>query len=246
MKLIKTAILALATVTFSHVSMAQDANTILKKVDEIMYAPKDQQLNLKIILIDKNGKEKEREALILRKGMDKALFRFTAPESQAGIATLSLPDKIMYLYLPAFGKERRINSSAKGQKFAGTDFTYEDMEQERMAEKFNATIIEETADYWKLELLPKEGIRTGYSKLLLTVDKSNYYSQKIELFDKKSGRKIKELINIKTEQIDGYWIATEAVMKNLKTKHQTKMIMSNIKFDSGISDEEFTVRKLKQ
>jgi len=56
------------------------------------------------------------------------MFRFTAPASQAGIAFLSLPNDVMYMYLPAFGKERRIASSAKNQNFAGTDFSYDDME----------------------------------------------------------------------------------------------------------------------
>ena len=107
---------------------AQDANTILKKMDEVMYSPKDMTGKNKIVLIDKNGKQETREASILQKGNDKRIFRFTAPASQAGIAVLSLPNDVMYLYLPAFGKERRISTSVKSQNFAGTDFSYDDME----------------------------------------------------------------------------------------------------------------------
>ena len=107
---------------------AQDANTILKKMDDVMYSPKDMTGKNKIVLIDKNGKQETREASILQKGNDKRIFRFTAPASQAGIAVLSLPNDVMYLYLPAFGKERRISTSVKSQNFAGTDFSYDDME----------------------------------------------------------------------------------------------------------------------
>ncbi len=114
---------------------AQDAITILKKMDNVLYAPKDLTGTHKIILIDKNGKQETREAYIKQKGNDKRIMRFTSPASQAGIAVLSLPNDIMYLYLPAFGKERRISSSVKNQNFAGTDFSYDDMESKPYAEK---------------------------------------------------------------------------------------------------------------
>ena len=46
---------------------AQDASTILKKMDDVMYSPKDMTGNNKIILIDKNGKEETREATVQQK-----------------------------------------------------------------------------------------------------------------------------------------------------------------------------------
>lgn len=93
-----------------------------------MYSPKDMMGKTKIVLIDKAGKEKTREANIIQKGTDNQIYRFTAPASQAGIAVLSLPNDVMCLYMLAFGKERRISSSVKSQKFAGTEFSYNDME----------------------------------------------------------------------------------------------------------------------
>jgi len=125
MKMIKiqTVVLTALIVAGSIFSAnAQDASAILKKMDDVMYSPKDMTGKNKIILIDKANKQEIREATIQQKGNDKRIFRFTAPASQSGIAVLSLPDDIMYLYLPAFGKERRIATSAKNQNFAGTDF----------------------------------------------------------------------------------------------------------------------------
>ena len=76
---------------------AQDANAILKKMDDIMYSPKDMTGKTKIVLIDKAGNQKTREANFIQKGNDKRIFRFTTPASQAGIAVLSLPNDIMHL-----------------------------------------------------------------------------------------------------------------------------------------------------
>ena len=107
---------------------AQEAESILKQMDNVLFSAKDVTAKNKIILIDKAGKQEVREATLQQKGNDKRMLRFTSPASQAGIAFLSLPGDIMYLYLPAFGKERRISTSAKNQNFAGTDFSYDDME----------------------------------------------------------------------------------------------------------------------
>ena len=86
------------------------AAEILSNVDDVINAPKDQNLMIKLILIDKNGEEKWREMKMLQKGSDKRMVKFLSPAEQKGIAFLSLPDDIMYLYLPAFKKIRRIAS----------------------------------------------------------------------------------------------------------------------------------------
>jgi len=46
---------------------AQDANTILKKMDEVLYAPKDMTATNTIILIDKNGKQEGGKPMSSRK-----------------------------------------------------------------------------------------------------------------------------------------------------------------------------------
>ena len=116
-----------------HVN-AQTGTEILKKMDEIMFSAKDLSATNKIVIIDKNGKQDVREATIIQKGDEMRLLRFTSPASQAGIAMLSLPNDVMYIYMPAFAKERRISSSVKNQKFAGTDFSYDDLQAQPFSE----------------------------------------------------------------------------------------------------------------
>ena len=42
----------------------------------------------------------------------------------------------------------------------------------------------------------------------------------------------------------GKWISKESEMGDLKAKHKTKMILEDVKFDSGLSNEMFTERYL--
>ncbi len=244
MKTIKLTVLVSAIFLIAGFNAnAQDANTILNKLDKLMYSSKDMTGKMKIILIDKNGKKSIREATIMQKGTDKRLFRFTAPASQAGIATLSLPNDIMYLYMPAFGKERRISSSVKSSKFAGTDFAYEDMEAVKYSEKYTAKLLNPETKNFVLELKPKSP-KSSYSKLILKVDKANYYPTYTEFYDK-GNHKIKTA-TYKFVKVGKYWNAQEITMKDLKKNHTTKMISAGIKYDTGLSDDNFTVRKLKQ
>ncbi|KXK37507.1 MAG: hypothetical protein UZ09_BCD002001968 [Bacteroidetes bacterium OLB9] len=222
---------------------AQDASTILKKMDDVMYSPKDMTGKNKIILIDKNGKQEIREATIQQKGTDKRIFRFTAPASQSGIAVLSLPNDVMYLYLPAFGKERRIATSAKNQNFAGTDFSYDDMESVLFSVKYTPKFVKTEGNVYVLELTPI-GSKSDYSKVMVQVNKTDYYPELMEYYDK-GNTKVK-VAKYTFKKIGDYWNASEIEMTDLKKNHKTKMQMSDVKYDTGLTDDDFTVRKLKQ
>ncbi len=241
---LKLSVLVFASILFVGFSAnAQDAKSILNKMDNVMYSPKDMTGKTKIVLIDKAGKEKTREANIVQKGNDKRIFRFTAPSSQAGIAVLSLPKDVMYLYMPAFGKERRISSSVKKNNFAGTDFSYDDMESKPYAEKYTPKLIKTESNAYVLELTPLSP-KSAYSKVIVSVEKTNLYPKTMDYYDK-GGKKIKEAVYTYVK-IGKYWNAQEIKMTDFKKNHITRMIMSNVKYDQNLSDDEFTVRKLKQ
>lgn len=221
---------------------AQDAKTILAKMDDVIFAPKDQIAKNKIVLIDKNGKQDVRTADLKQKGTERRIMRFTSPSSQAGIAVLSLPNNVMYLYLPAFGKERRISSSVKNQNFAGTDFSYDDMESKSYSNKYTPKFIKSEGDLYVLELVPKG--RSQYSKIVAKINKTHYYPVMMDFYDR-GNKKIKSTKHT-FKKSGKYWYASEIKMTDLKKNHVTKMQMLNVSFDTGISDDEFTIRKLKQ
>ena len=248
-KFILSSIITLCVMVFAYPSWAQEsqltASQILEKVDVVVNAPKDQDLSIKLILIDKDGNEKEREMNMLQKGSDQRMVKFLSPADQKGIAFLSLPDDVMYLYLPAFKKVRRIASHIKNNKFAGTDFSYEDMEAIRYADKYIPTLQKTEEKHYVLQLIPKEGIKTDYSKLIMRVRNDNFYPDKIEHFNK--GNKLfKIMLRERIEQVDGYWISRETEMEDLKAEHKTKMIIEEAKFDSFFPKNRFTKRYLSR
>ena len=224
-------------------AFTQDAKTVLANMDKIMFSPKDKTGTIQIILIEKDGSEKVREAAMFQKGPDKKLYRYTKPESQAGIATLSLPGDVMWLYMPAFQNPKKISLLSRSQAFTGTDFSYEDMATTPYSDRFTPTIQSTGANDYVLELIPKSD-KSIYSKILARVDKKEGYPIWLKYYNVQ-GRMFKEA-TYSYEKIGKYWNAAEVVMKDLEKNHSTKIKLTNVKFDTGLSDDIFEVDKMKQ
>lgn len=220
---------------------AQTAQEIINKVDQKISAPQDVKQNIKMILTDRNGRQQVRTSIIYQKGKDKRLVKFTSPAAYRGIAFLSLPGDVMYVYMPAYGRERRIASSVKNQKFAGTDLTYEDMQAKNYSDKYNSKLIKSDANGYVLELTPKE--RSQYSKVILYVNK-DYLPTKAEFFNR-GNQKIK-VLTFNFVKSGKYWYPKTMEARDLRTKHSTKMVVQSVQFDTGLKDNIFTVRYMKQ
>ncbi len=223
---------------------AQNAEEIIKKTDDVLYSMKDQYSTVKIVNVDKNGNQKVQKAIVIQKGSKKRIFRFTEPASQKGIAFLSLPDEVMYVYMPAFGKERRIASHVKNQNFAGMVFSYEDLESKLLSEKYSAKILQTDNESYTVELVPKPNEKSEYSKVIMKINKKEFYPITAEYYDK-AGKKIK-ISEYTFEKKGKYWSPTVIKMIDLRKNQSTSMILESVEYDKDISDEEFTVRKLIQ
>lgn len=222
---------------------AQSATELLTALDDLMAKAKDKEATVQIILTNKSEKIKMKEAKMLEKGKDKKLYRYTQPESQAGIATLSLPGGVMWLYMPAFGKATKISLLSKSSAFNGTDFSNEDMNFTSYSSLYTPSLVDANhPDYFLLKLIPKTN-ESEYSSILLYLNKTDHYPLKMEYFNSKE-EKFKEA-SYKYVLKNGYWYAEEVLMTDLKKQHSTKIIMTDIKFDQGLNDDIFTVENLK-
>lgn len=244
-KNIKSALcLALFVFNMSPSMEAQSASELLISMDELMAAPQDKEAKVKMVLRDKSGKEKVREAVLIQKGRYKKLYRYTQPEKQAGIATLSLPGDKMWMYMPAFGKPIKISLLSKSQAFTGTDFSYEDMTGTSYGERFTPGIVENpNADIVQLELMPKS-MKSRYSKIIVYLNREYRYPEKMEYFD--DNKEFFKHATYKYIKQGKYWYAQEVVMTDIKKEHSTIIFLSDMKFDQGISDDVFTVENLAE
>jgi outer membrane lipoprotein-sorting protein len=235
----------LAAAAFPPGALGLDAAEILSRVDAVLNAPRDRRMEARLLLIDKNGNRQERVIEMLQKGADKRLARFLAPPDQRGISILSLPEGVIYLYLPAYKKVKRIAGHVKNSRFAGTDYTYADLEARSYSDDYTPALIESGDDYYLLELVPLPGADSDYARLRLWVRSDNFVTYKTEFYDR-SNELSKRLTSTRIELIDGYWTAREHEMQDLVSGHRTLMVMSDIRFDTGLEDALFSQRTLER
>lgn len=226
-------------------SFALTALEVMRKADQVESAAKDQTYTMKMVLIDKDGNKKERVAEMIQKGNEKRILKFQSPGDVKGVGILTLPNDVIYFYMPAFNKIRRIASHVKNQSFMGTDFSYDDFSSISHEEDYNAVKVEEKDNYFILTLEPKKDSDKEYSKLVVTINKSNYYKEKTEYFDK-NGELIKVMKRENVKKVGEYWVAYKFSMKDIKKDHSTEMQLENIEFDKGLGDEIFSQRYLKR
>lgn len=224
---------------------ALDGPAILQRVDEATNGPRDQSMQARLLLIDKGGSTKERTFEVLQKGSDRRLARFLSPADQKGIAVLSLPGGVIYLYLPAFQKVKRIASHVKNTSFAGTDFTYDDMEAKRYSDHYQAALLRSESAHHVLELRPRKPDESEYGRLVMWVERESFVPVTVEFYDKKDAL-VRRLTSSGIEKIGGYWIAREREMADLASGHRTRMVLSSIRFDTNLSDDLFSTRYLER
>lgn len=222
-------------------SYPETATTILSKVDQTVFSVKDKTADVEMQMINlKTGKKKIKKALLLQKGMDKKLFRYTYPASDDGIATLTVPEGV-YLYLPMFKKPKKVTNLAESNALNKSDFSLEDAITKPYSQIFTPKLAKTTSTHYIIDLIPKDK-SSSYSHIKATINKSHFYPEKMEYFDL-NNQKVKVATN-KYIKMGNYWVVSAVSMKNIKKNHMTKFLMTNIKINSGLKDDLFTVENM--
>lgn len=219
------------------------ADQIMQKVDTRII-PKDMTVMMKMDLIDKNGNVRSRAMKTYRMGDDKQIMWFLEPADVKGSSFLRLSyddrDDDMWLYLPAFGKVRRIASHAKSGNFMGSDFTYEDLGDRKLQDYTYTLLKEETIGdkaCWVIESIPRQGVTTDYAKIISWIWKDDYVELKEEFYDKKGNLKKIKLTEL--QRVEKYWVPSKVSMQDLKSSHKTDLLFNQISVDTGLKNEIF-------
>ena len=155
---------------------AQDANGLLKKIDENLM-PESYESYRKLINEEPDGKRKEFLFYTVKKGKDRVAMLYLEPASDRGRSTLRL-DENMWLYIPNVRKPIRITSM---QSVIGGVFNNSDIMRLDYSVEYNATILKETDKEYVLNLKAKN--RTvAYDRLKMWALKDGLILTKIECY----------------------------------------------------------------
>lgn len=224
-------------------ALGVDANDILAEVDRRAASFKDQNYNASMEIIKGGNVKKTLAFNSTMKGLNKQLIVFSAPGDVAGMKVLMEDDKNLFLYLPEFQKVRRVATHVQSQGFLGSTFTYEDMTQVQLSPFYKAELAGKDGSLTKLNLTPKAGVESSWSKVEVTIDGSKGGVTRLRYFDG-SGTEVREQTREDWIKIDGKLMPTKISMANKKTGDVTVIKLSDIVVNQGVDDAIFSRREL--
>ncbi|NIM50952.1 MAG: outer membrane lipoprotein-sorting protein [Gemmatimonadales bacterium] len=212
-------------------------------------------------LTNSRGGERERRLTYVTRtdadGNRRMLVRFLAPADVARTGFLSIErsdrDDDRWLYLPALRKTRRIAGSDKTDKFVGSEFTYEDLDSEKLDLHEYTLIGSETVDgvdAWVIEAVatdPERLEETGYSKRELWISKVHYLVIQAKYYDGSGGYvKLFRATDIRQIPNSEKWRAYHMTMEDVRKGNKTTLQVLEYEIDQGIPDRYFSERYLKR
>lgn len=209
------------------------------------------------MIITGKGRTPRRRTLVLltafgEDGDDRVVLRFLKPSDISGTALLTIErghGDEQYLYLPAFRKTRRIASSGKAERFAGTDFSYEDLRPEETdAHDYRVLRSEDQEGQacWVVEAVAsseESRDESAYARRHIWVRKDHHLPTRIDYFDDRD-RLLKRLQHSGFRQVDGLWRASRAHMQDFLRESQTLMRYTAREINPGLSPRDFTKEAL--
>ena len=147
--------------------------------------------------------------------------------------------------MPAYGKARRIAGSSKGDEFMGTGLSYEDMSMDYEDKDYKKTLLEETENEYIIEVLPS-GEDLSYEKIILHVNKTNFYAKKVEFYE--TMNELTKTLTINKIEINDKDKVTpmEIEFTDMLEGDKTKIVMKEIEYDIELSSSFFSIRTLSK
>ena len=209
-----------------------------------------------MVLIDKNGNKKTRKIESYSKESKdgrNSFMKFIEPADVKGTTFLIMGyrdgDDDQRLYLPALGKVRKISSSNKGQKFMGSDLTFYDMEDHEYNDFTFKYLKDENydgKDCYVIEMYPKDKY-APYSKQTAWICKNDNFAYKLECYDKKNiNNKIKTIVSLDVKNYSGVLMPQRVAVDNHLENHKTLLQDTNIKVNTGLKDNIFTIQNMER
>jgi len=237
----------------SRVAFAQDARAIVEEVQKRTFSM-SQRYEGTLKVVNERSKVSEKRWTFERIGShgdSKSMLRFTAPAEVKGVALLivnhSDRSSDQWMWTPAVGRERRIALQDRSQRFFGTDFSFEDLE-ERDTDQFDYRLLgEETLDgaaCWKVESRPREKKVSQYTHSHVWVRKDNYVVAQIENFKKTELVRKAKYSNI--QRVQNIWTAHTIEMFDVKENSRTILAFEKLQYNLPTKDENFTIQAMRR
>jgi outer membrane lipoprotein-sorting protein len=260
----RLASVALMAVAVARPTRGETARELLDQVKTLNATTRkwtDRTQQLSLLIVDRRGNERRRElAIYMKKYPDDAnrsIVFFQAPAEIKGTGFLQWANAHrndeQWLYLPELKRVRQISAGSKRESFVGTDFSYEDLAiisqiLDWTDADAQATLVRdetiEGAVAAVMEFVPT-GKDIGYGRIRIWLRRADAVIVQYEFIDGK-GATVKRLTVSDIRPVGAISTAFRYEMQNLQTGSHTRVDFSEVRYDTGLTDEAFTQRTLER
>ncbi len=223
---------------------------------------RDSRAEMRMRLFDKQGRVRERLLTLQTKkgagsGGDRTLVRFTYPNDikNTGLLVWERPnaEDERFLYLPALGRVRRIAGGEKQESFAGSDLSYEDIGGQELSD-YTYSFVAENASWtapdgskhpaYQVQSLASDR-GAEHPRSVSLIRKDNFVIVHAELFNRRD-EQTKTFDVKRLEKVDGIWTTLSLAVVNERDRTRTELETTSIRYNAGLTDEDFSRRQLEQ
>ena len=228
-----------------------------------LYQGADSKGKVTMVITDKQGRTRNREFNMLRlnvgqgDGDQKYYAFFQSPADVRKMVFMVhkqaalVEDDDRWLYMPGLDLVKRIAASDKRTSFVGSDFLYEDISGRSPAEDKHQ-LVETTDKYFILKNIPKRPDQVEFDYYLAYIDQKTFVPIRMEFY-KNGNRLYRDIEAIQVEEIQAeengrtvaYPTVTVSVARDLEGGSETRMVVSDIRYNIGLNDKIFTERYLR-
>jgi outer membrane lipoprotein-sorting protein len=257
-KIIHTLIVLLPAVALLLTASVQadEATDIMKKSHlAYYYAADDGQADVTMTILDRRGKERTKEFVMLRLdiedgGKQKYYTYFKKPSDISRLTFMvhKVPDgnDLRWIYVPSVDLIKPISGDDKNSSFVGSHFSYEDVSGRHWTEDKHTKLADSTindAPVFVIESIPIEP-QKGFARKLSFLDKTTFLPLVERYYDKKD-KLLRVFRAEKIEEIDGVMTLSIRSMENVRKGGKTTIAFNSIKYNVGMDESLFTERFMK-
>jgi hypothetical protein len=222
---------------------ALDLHRLIREVED-QYIGRSSHARMTMDVVSEHWERRlEMEAWSL--GRDRFLVRILEPPKERGVATLKVGRQV-WNYLPRVDRVIKIPPSMMGGAWMGSNITNNDLVKEaHIDEDYDFRLQEETAEFWRVEGLPKPDAAVVWGKIVYRIDKTGRVPELVEYFDEKMA-KVREIRFDDVRKVQGRDLPMRMTVQPVdKPEERTVLQYRTIEFDLPLKEDFFSLRTLK-
>lgn len=236
-------------------ALAEDAASFVRQSQAAFYyAGTDLKARVKMTMVTKEGQQRLRDLMMLRKneagGNQRYFLYFHSPADVRGTVLMVYKspnqEDDRWLFIPALNLVQRVAARDSRSSFVGSDFSYEDVTGRDVEADTHKVLRAEALGSRQTVVIESVPTREAdYAKKLSWIDQVSFLPLKEEYYDIQ-GARYKVFTADEIRDVQGLSTITKRTMTNVKTGHKTEVMFESVAYNVGLGDDVFTERALRR